>query len=208
MLQDLPEPEPPDTLTYTRDIFTSVHTEIENRTECFVNKEDKEEICECAFKIYQLAGEENLFRAKNEEEIVLTALYVTYNAYDYPTLVRDFEIAFGYGRDTLLHSYRYLLSNLSIMVLQTSPEPYIERFFDTLELSEAAIRRGKSTLNKAEENNVNFNGSSRAIASGLTYIVSQYYDTSITQDDVSAISDTSPVTLRKWSSIFESYVIE
>lgn len=155
-----------------------------------------EKIREDAFDIYREAVDKKLIRDWKVETLSAGALYAGSRKTNFSCTLKDFEDHLDVSKKDIEKTYRYLSKELDIKLLPPTPDEYIDRFCDTLDLSGHTKERCELILKEASKRGIISGKSPTSVAAASIYISSLIEDQPRNQKDIAKVAGVTEVTIR------------
>jgi len=146
--------------------------------------------------LYRRAVKEKLIRGRSIESIVSACLYATCRQCKIPRTLDEIAEHCVIDKKEIGRSYRYIMRELGIKLLPTSPSEYIPRFSSVLKLSPKVQTRAMEILEEAIQLGLTSGKGPMGAAAAALYIASIQENERRTQRDVSEAAKVTEVTVR------------
>ncbi|MFX1322827.1 MAG: hypothetical protein ACFFAQ_14415 [Promethearchaeota archaeon] len=158
-------------------------------------------IIEDAFKIYLSAVKTKLIRGRTINGILSVSIYFALKAYGIPIIIDDLLTSLQISKKKFVYCYKAIfnkiLPSLNLRLHNFTPQDYINKFYDELDLS---INSRNSAINVVEESEMRGLQTSgkdpKGIAAASLYLVTKKSDEFRTQKQICKIANVSEITLR------------
>ena len=164
-------------------------------------------ISECTHKHGPNKGNYIIIRGMNRKKIVAACLYNACKYNKQPRNVREIGRYFGLAEqdvtsglcsfDKIVTKYGCRLEMLQKYDDTDSVEDFIRRHAATLQLSPDVTMTAVQIAANASRLKIGTDHNPQSMAAGVLMVVVKYYDLDITKSDISALLDTSDVTINK-----------
>ncbi len=151
---------------------------------------------ETAAIIYRKAVLKNLIRGRSIPGVAAAALYASCRQCNVPRTLDEISAVASLPRKDLGRNYRFLAKELKLKLLPTSPEDYVSRFCNILELSTEVKSKTIEILKKASENKITIGKGPASNAAATIYIASILCSERRTQRDIAEVAGVTEVTVR------------
>ncbi len=166
-------------------------------------------IRETAAMIYRQAVEKNLIRGRSIETVIASSLYAGCRKCDVPRTLTEISQAASIDEKQIGRAYRFLSRELSLKLMPTRPEEYINRFCNKLELERNVVSKGEDIINQAAELGLTSGKGPTGVAAAAIYIASIVEGTPRTQKAIAEVAGVTEVTIRnRYKEIAEKAGIE
>ncbi len=166
-------------------------------------------IRECAAMIYRQAVEKNLIRGRSIEIVIASSLYAACRKCNVPRTLTEVAQAADSDEKQIGRAYRFLSRELTLKLMPTKPEEYIDRFCNKLELDRNVISRGENIINQATDLGLTSGKGPTGVAAAAIYISSILEGTPRTQRAIAEVAGVTEVTIRnRYKEIAEEIGIE
>ncbi len=153
-------------------------------------------IRECAAMIYRQAVEKNLIRGRSIEIVIAASLYAACRKCEVPRTLTEVSQAADSDEKQIGRAYRFLSRELTLKLLPTKPEEYMNRFCSLLELDRDVISRGQDIINQANDLGLTSGKGPTGVAAAAIYISSILEGTPRTQKAIAEVAGVTEVTIR------------
>lgn len=147
-------------------------------------------------RIYRLAAEKGLTRARSNENIVAASIYIACKLFNSPKSLNEVVNATKLDKKIIGKTYKMLLRELEIKIIPTSPVDFVIRFGTTLKLSAKAQSNAVKLIEKLQKSGLTSGKSPISIAATTLYISALINKERITQKRIAQTSGITETTLR------------
>jgi transcription initiation factor TFIIB len=151
---------------------------------------------ETAAMIYRKAALKNLIRGRSVEGVSAAALYAACRQCHVPRTLDEVGHMANMSRKDIGRNYRYIVRELRLKLMPTSPQDYIPRFCSELKLSGDVQAKTSEILKEAAEQELTSGRGPTGIAAASLYIASVLCDERITQREIAETAGVTEVTIR------------
>lgn len=155
-----------------------------------------EPIREIASVLYRRALDEGLLPGRSIEGVASAAIYAASRQADAPRSLDEVAPVSRVDRLEIARTYRYVKRELDLEISPVDPVEYLPRFASDLDVSTVVERRARDLLKMAKDRGLHSGKSPTGMAAAAIYAAGLVVDQRVTQDEVSAVSDVSQVTIR------------
>ncbi len=155
-----------------------------------------ENVRETASVIYRRALEEDLLPGRSIEGVASAAIYAAARQAGTPRRIDRVVNASRIDEMEFKRTYRYIVRELGLEIEPADPESYVGRFASELDLSDEAERRARELLETGKDQLVHVGKSPVGLAAAAVYAAPLLCNETITQAEVSEVTDISEVTIR------------
>ncbi|ARS88798.1 transcription initiation factor IIB [Natrarchaeobaculum aegyptiacum] len=155
-----------------------------------------DDTCETASVIYRRALGADLLPGRSIEGMATAALYAAIRQAGIPRSIDELATVSRIDYLEATRAYRYLLRELELPMAPPDPLEYVPRYASTLDLSNETERTAREVLEVGMEAGVHSGKHPVGLAAAALYAASRITDEYLTQEDVSAATDVSEVTIR------------
>ena len=149
-----------------------------------------------ASKIYREAVEKGLVRGRSIECVVAGVIYAICRRQHIPRTLEEISDASGIDKKDIGRSYRYVIRELRIKILPSSPSDYVSRFASILGYSAQTQTRAIEILSESLSLELVSGRGPIGIAAAALYIAGLLQGERKTQRDISEVSGVTEVTIR------------
>jgi len=151
---------------------------------------------ETAAMIYRKAALKNLIRGRSMEGVAAAALYAACRQCHVPRTLDEVGHMANMSRKDIGRNYRYIVRELGLRLMPTSPQDYIPRFCSELKLSGDVQAKTLEILKEAAEQELTSGRGPTGIAAASLYIASVLCGERITQREIAETAGVTEVTIR------------
>lgn len=155
-----------------------------------------EAVCLASKKLYQQVYDANAYHGRTTELVLGGTVYVACRALAEPMNPRRIADSLDLTRDELLGTARHLMKSLDLSLPPASPGPFITEYRDKLGFSSEVEETAFEIFRVCEDEGLHSGKSPSGFAAGAVYAASKLLDESITQAELSEVSNVSEVTIR------------
>lgn len=155
-----------------------------------------ETVRETAGVLYRRALEEELLPGRSIEGMATACLYGAARQSGIPRSLTEISDVSRVEKLRIQRAYRYLVQELGLGIEPTDPTTYISRFASELELSAESERVARNLLETAMSLGLHSGKSPVGLAASAVYAASHLTNESVTQQQVSDVTQVSKVTIR------------
>lgn len=164
---------------------------------------------ETAAMIYRKAVSKDLIRGRTIEGIVAASLYAACRQCHVPRTFEEISKAANIQKREIGRNYRFIARKLKLKLLPTSPQEYIARFGNKLNLNMEIQAKAIDILNQAEKEKLTVGQNPIGIAAASLYIASVLCGNKKTQREVAEEIGVTEVTIRnKYKQLSEKLDID
>ncbi len=149
-----------------------------------------------AARIYRMAAEKSITRARSTENIVAASIYLAAKLQEAPKTLNEVAEATKIDKHTIAKVYKLLTRRLEIKVMPTSPVDFIARFGSDLELEQAIQTKAVKMLEKVQKMGIASGKNPTSLAAVSLYISALMSKTRVTQTKIAKVSGITETTLR------------
>jgi transcription initiation factor TFIIB len=153
-------------------------------------------IRETAAMIYRKAVHNNLIRGRSIDGVVAASLYAACRQCSVPRTLDEIATVSRVGRKEIGRTYRFMIRELKLKLMPTSPEDYISRFCSELKLDGTVQARAAEILSEAADNELTSGRGPTGVAAAAIYIASILCNQRRTQREVADVAGVTEVTIR------------
>lgn len=153
-------------------------------------------VSEDASRIYRKIAEKGLVKGRSIEAMVGSSIYIACRQNKIPRTLDEISDSARVSRKEIGRAYRYVASELGIMLAPASPEEYVPRFCSELGLSNKVQFKANEILKKASEKELTSGRDPTSIAAAGIYIASVKCGEKRSQKEVAQSASTTEVTVR------------
>ncbi len=151
---------------------------------------------EDASMIYRKIANKGLVKGRSIEAMVGAALYIACRQSKIPRTLDEISESARVSRKEIGRAYRYVASELGIMLKPAQPHEYVPRFTSSLDLSTQVQFKAEGILKKASEKELTSGRDPTSIAAAAIYISSVKCGEKRSQKKVAEAASTTEVTVR------------
>ncbi|MFC7115067.1 transcription initiation factor IIB family protein [Natronoarchaeum sp. GCM10025703] len=155
-----------------------------------------EDVRETASVIYRRALDEDLLPGRSIEGVATAALYAAARQTGTPRSIDEVAVVSRIDEMEFKRTYRYIVRELNLEIQPADPEQYVGRFASELGISDEAEHRARELLQNAKEQSIHSGKSPVGLAAAAVYAAPLLCNESVTQSEVSEVTDISEVTIR------------
>ena len=155
-----------------------------------------EDVRETASVIYRRALDEDLLPGRSIEGVSTAALYAAARQTGTPRSIDEVATVSRIDEMEFKRTYRYIVRELNLEIQPADPEQYVGRFASELGISDEAEHRARELLQNAKEQSIHSGKSPVGLAAAAVYAAPLLCNESVTQSEVSEVTDISEVTIR------------
>ncbi len=155
-----------------------------------------EDVRETASVIYRRALNEDLLPGRSIEGVATAALYAAARQTGTPRSIDEVATVSRIDEMEFKRTYRYIVRELNLEIQPADPEQYVGRFASELDISDEAEHRARELLQTAKEQSIHSGKSPVGLAAAAVYAAPLLCNESVTQSEVSEVTDISEVTIR------------
>ncbi len=158
-----------------------------------------------ALRIYQKVLEKKLTVGRGIRNLMTASLFIACNLSQFRRSLQDFARVSQIPLKTLRKNYRLILEHLNIRLNRTRAPRYIKEFSIRLGLPVPFQRCASEILKKLTAKGINTSGNPKGYAAAIIYFLAKIGmgEKRLRQKDVSDISSTSEVTIRKYIKVLK-----
>ncbi|RZN63045.1 transcription initiation factor IIB family protein [Methanonatronarchaeum sp. AMET6-2] len=166
-------------------------------------------VSEDASMIYRKIAEKGLVKGRSIEAMVGSVLYISCRQNKIPRTLDEISESARVSRKEIGRAYRYIASELGIMLEPAKPEEYVPRFCSQLGLTNKVQFRAEEILKQASEKELTSGRDPTSIAAAGIYIASVQCGEKRSQKKVANAASTTEVTVRnRYQELCEELDIE
>ena len=151
---------------------------------------------ETAAMIYRKAVNKNLIRGRSIEGVVAASLYAACRQCNVPRTLDEVASSSRVGRKEIGRTYRFMTRELSLKLMPTKPQDYVQRFCSELKLSGDVQAKAADILKDANKKELTSGRGPTGVAAAAIYIASILCNERRTQREVADIAGVTEVTIR------------
>jgi transcription initiation factor TFIIB len=151
---------------------------------------------ETASMIYRQALENDLLPGRSIEGVATASLHAAARMEQIPRSIDEIAAVSRVDAAEFKRAYRYINRELALEVQPPDPNEYLPRFASELDLDEETEHRARELLETGKRANLHSGKSPVGLAAAAIYAASQFEPDSLTQNEVSEVTDISEVTIR------------
>ena len=164
---------------------------------------------ETAAMIYRKAALNNLIRGRSMEGVSAAALYAACRQCHVPRTLDEVGHMANMSRKDIGRNYRYIVRELGLKLMPTSPQDYIPRFCSELKLSSDVQAKTLEILKEAANKELTSGRGPTGIAAASLYMASVLCGERRTQREIAEIAGVTEVTIRnRYKELSEKLDIE
>ncbi|WP_302083851.1 transcription initiation factor IIB [Salinibaculum rarum] len=148
-----------------------------------------------AGRLYRQAAENDMLPGRSVEGMASAALYAATRQTEYPRTIDEITTVSRVEKREIGRTYRYLLDEFNITVEPTTPQQYVPRFVNNLDLSQATERKACEILEK-NPTELTSGKNPAGVAAAAVYIASIKQNEKTTQAALRDVSHVTKVTIR------------
>lgn len=152
-------------------------------------------VAQDAAYIYRKAVEQKLIRGRSIEGVVAASLYAACRMHNNPRTLDDIGKHSRTGRKEIGRTYRFLRRQLGLTIGLASPDEYIPRFCDQLQVGLKVQSQAQRILEEVGSEAMVSRGPT-GIAAASIYLAGMLQDSTRTQREVAAVAGVTEVTIR------------
>ena len=156
----------------------------------------KRDIRESASRVYRNALDNNLIRGRTIKGVVAASIYISCRMCHLPRTLGEIAGALDVTKKELGRIHRFLVKELNIKLIPTSPKDYIPRFASELKLSEKSEVKAIEIIDKSQKEGLTIGKGPNGVAAAALYISSQMLGERKSQRDVAEVAGVTEVTVR------------
>ena len=151
---------------------------------------------ETAAMIYRKAALNNLIRGRSMEGVSAAALYAACRQCHVPRTLDEVGHMANMSRKDIGRNYRYIVRELGLKLMPTSPQDYIPRFCSELKLSSDVQAKTLEILKEAADKELTSGRGPTGIAAASLYIATVLCGERRTQREIADKAGVTEVTIR------------
>ena len=151
---------------------------------------------ETAAMIYRKAALKNLIRGRSMEGVSAAALYAACRQCHVPRTLDEVGHMANMSRRDIGRNYRYVVRELGLKLMPTSPQDYVPRFCSELKLSSDVQAKTLEILKEAADKELTSGRGPTGIAAASLYIASVLCGERKTQREIAETAGVTEVTIR------------
>jgi len=164
---------------------------------------------ETAAMIYRKAALNNLIRGRSMEGVSAAALYAACRQCHVPRTLDEVGHMANMSRKDIGRNYRYIVRELGLRLMPTSPQDYIPRFCSELKLSSDVQAKTLEILKEAANKELTSGRGPTGIAAASLYMASVLCGERRTQREIAETAGVTEVTIRnRYKELSEKLDIE
>ncbi|SFR46777.1 transcription initiation factor IIB [Halogeometricum limi] len=161
---------------------------------------------ETASVIYRRALEDDLLPGRSIEGIATASLHAAARMAQVPRSLDEVARVSRVSEDEFQRAYRYIVRELSLEIKPADPIEYLPRFASEIDVPKETERTARELLENAKQNNVHSGKSPVGLAAAALYAAAQLTNESVTQHEISEVTDISEVTIRnRYQELLEAW---
>ncbi|MFB6112061.1 MAG: transcription initiation factor IIB family protein, partial [Halobacteriaceae archaeon] len=138
----------------------------------------------------------DLLPGRSIEGVATASLYAAARQMETPRSLDEVAMVSRIDDMEFKRTYRYVVRELGLEVQPADPASYVPRFCSDLDLDEEVERRARQLLKAGQEDGVTSGKSPVGLAAAAIYAAALLTNRSVTQSEVSEVTDVSEVTIR------------
>lgn len=155
-----------------------------------------ESVRETASVIYRRALDDDLLPGRSIEGVASSAVYAAARQAGTPRTIDEVVRVSRIDAEEFKRTYRYIVRELDIAVEPADPQKYVARFASDLGVTDETERQARKLLTDGKVAQVHVGKSPVGLAAAALYAAAQVTGETLTQSEVSDVSDMSEVTIR------------
>ncbi|MFW9948403.1 MAG: transcription initiation factor IIB family protein [Candidatus Odinarchaeota archaeon] len=168
-------------------------------------------VAEDAFRIYVSAAKSKLTLGRSIDGILTVSVYFALKLNEITRSIEEILSVFQISRKKFMNCYKIIfnkiISKLNLKISNFTPQHYIDRFFDELNLSMNCRNSAIKVFEDSKKKGLIISGKDpKGIAAASLYITSKKYDEFRTQKQICKIANVSAITLRMRVKEISSYI--
>ena len=164
---------------------------------------------ETAAMIYRKAALKNLIRGRSMEGVSAAALYAACRQCHVPRTLDEIGHMANMSRKDIGRNYRYIVRELGLKLMPTSPQDYVPRFCSELKLSSDVQAKTLEILKEAANKELTSGRGPTGIAAASLYIATVLCGERRTQREIGETAGVTEVTIRnRYKELSEKLDIE
>jgi len=154
-------------------------------------------IREQAGMLYRKAAKKNLIRGRSVEVVVIATVYAACRLSGMPrTLGELSDMSSQVSRREIGRTYRFIVRELGLKMIPTSPINYVPRFCSELKLSRDVKQKTVEILKEAIKNELTSGRGPTGVAAAAIYMASILCGERRTQREIADVAGVTEVTIR------------
>jgi transcription initiation factor TFIIB len=154
-------------------------------------------IREQAGMLYRKAAKKNLIRGRSVEVVVIATVYAACRLSGMPrTLGELSDMSSQVSRREIGRTYRFIVRELGLKMIPTSPINYVPRFCSELKLSRDVKQKTVEILKEAIKNELTSGRGPTGVAAAAIYMASILCGERKTQREIADVAGVTEVTIR------------
>ena len=151
---------------------------------------------ETASMIYRQALKNDMLPGRSIEGIATASLHAAARMEQIPRSIDETAAVSRVDAEEFKRAYRYINRELELKIQPPDPNEYLPRFASGLEIDKETEHRARELLETGKRANLHSGKSPVGLAAAAIYAASQSTSDTLTQSDVSKVTDISEVTIR------------
>ena len=151
---------------------------------------------ETAAMIYRKAALKNLIRGRSMDGVSAAALYAACRQCHVPRTLDEVGHMASMSRKDIGRNYRYIVRELGLKLMPTSPQDYVPRFCSELKLSGDVQAKTLDILREAADKELTSGRGPTGIAAASLYIATVLCGERRTQREIADVAGVTEVTIR------------
>ena len=151
---------------------------------------------ETASMIYRQALKKDMLPGRSIEGIATASLHAAARMERIPRSVDEIAAVSRVDEEEFKRAYRYINRELELEIQPPDPNEYLPRFASELDIDEETEHRARELLETGKRANLHSGKSPVGLAAAAIYAAAQFTPDTLTQSDVSKVTDISEVTIR------------
>jgi len=165
-----------------------------------------ETIRDQACALFRSAQAEQLLRGRSIEGMAAGSVYGACRCNGLTRTLDDVSKVAQVGRQRVTNCYKTLNAELGLPAKPVTPSMFVPRLASELDISDSVRRRAEALAEAAEDGQITTGVSPSGFAGACIYKAASECEEGLTQAQVVAVADVSPVTLRKHrNALVETY---
>jgi transcription initiation factor TFIIB len=151
---------------------------------------------ETASMIYRQALKNDMLPGRSIEGIATASLHAAARMEGIPRSIDEIAAVSRVDAEEFKRAYRYINRELRLEIQPPDPNEYLPRFASDLDIDEETERRARELLETGKQANLHSGKSPVGLAAAAIYAAARFTPETLTQSEVSAVTDISEVTIR------------
>jgi len=159
-----------------------------------------------AARIYTIAVQQNLVRGRPMEAVVAGSIYAACRKFNFPRALEEVADAVSLQRKEVGRTYRYIIRELNMKIMPSSPHDYLPKLASTLELDAATQTLAAELIQRMIDEEIGAGKTPNGMAAAAIYVAATMRGVKRTQRQVADAANVTEVTIRnRYKEIEEKF---